>query len=1016
MKRYFLMMAIMMAVIFATFSIASADYTDLVINEINYNPPSGQTMDDLYYEFIEIYNNGPDLVDLQGFFISNYYSDPTGDTLYIFQMGASLAAGDFLIIAERVDSMTSSSHYSVPSSKVFGQLSGTWYQGNLGNTAGSVKFFNQVGVMIDSVYYYDGPENGWPTAPDNAGPTCELINPNLDNTLGASWLASVDPNPASPGSPAAINTVYQAGNQSPIIANVVNVPQTPGVGVPVEVSANITDPALIASVASASLYYDAGLGYNIVAMSNAVDSFYATIPGQSEGTTVNYYLVAKDDLGDSTVSSTYSYFVTSIVYQFGDVIVNEVMYSPPGSDTYYEWVELYNPNPTDTINMSNWAFSDNANPPYTIPPGTFILPQDYVVVSSRPDSFAFRYPSVIGTVVGPFMFGLNNPGDDVRLRSANGTTIDSVAYLNGGTWPVTGTGGPSIELKNETYPRNDGNSWAGSLDTLGTPMAINSTWEPGDIVGPDANPAYATGQATVRVHFSESVEETSAENPANYALFQAPNQMLTVYSATLDNINFNTVDLVTAPMTNGAEELLVVSGIFDLNGNVMPGPDTLYFRGGYTKIITVQTPVNPGVNDTSAIFGEMVTVRGVVTCDSTDLTTSGAYWYFEDTSYTFAYGIKVYSGTNKGVKKGDYVTVAGTVAENFGETEIDMVYFFNPTGFQFDESAVYPAKSVPSSECKYNGVLSEKWEGCLIRLFNMQLVADSFGFYSNNLLFVNMATGADSVEMQKFPYAPVYTIGNAYTITGIMSYSHDHYLIRYRGDANDILANYTAAMIGMEPINPPVQTTSPGSFRFNGHLVNTAGLGWINDVWVQVELPNAGPRITVANYANINVPAYSSITFFNVPQPVPPGGPLGTYLYVAFVGDYPNAKIDSAYFNFAIVASIAGEGEWVGNDWRNYDKEIEPLADIPTSFGISQNYPNPFNAATTINYQLPSGGNVTLEIYNLMGQKVATLINGQMDAGYHSVNWDASQYSSGVYFYKLAIADRVFTKRMTLLK
>ena len=91
-------------------------------------------------------------------------------------------------------------------------------------------------------------------------------------------------------------------------------------------------------------------------------------------------------------------------------------------------------------------------------------------------------------------------------------------------------------------------------------------------------------------------------------------------------------------------------------------------------------------------------------------------------------------------------------------------------------------------------------------------------------------------------------------------------------------------------------------------------------------------------------------------------------------------------------------------------------ADIPSEYALIGSYPNPFNATATITYETPVAGNVSLDIYNLLGQKVATLVNGNNQAGQHNVIWDASSYSSGVYFYKLSAGDQVFTKRMTLLK
>ena len=80
---------------------------------------------------------------------------------------------------------------------------------------------------------------------------------------------------------------------------------------------------------------------------------------------------------------------------------------------------------------------------------------------------------------------------------------------------------------------------------------------------------------------------------------------------------------------------------------------------------------------------------------------------------------------------------------------------------------------------------------------------------------------------------------------------------------------------------------------------------------------------------------------------------------------------------------------------------LENLNVKPAIFELSQNYPNPFNPVTTINYQLPEAVKVNLDIYNIIGQKIATLVSKNQTAGYYSVQWDASGYTSGVYFYRL---------------
>jgi len=89
---------------------------------------------------------------------------------------------------------------------------------------------------------------------------------------------------------------------------------------------------------------------------------------------------------------------------------------------------------------------------------------------------------------------------------------------------------------------------------------------------------------------------------------------------------------------------------------------------------------------------------------------------------------------------------------------------------------------------------------------------------------------------------------------------------------------------------------------------------------------------------------------------------------------------------------------------------------LPDKYILAQNYPNPFNAKTSITYQVPKASDVKLEVYNLSGQKVATLVNGIQTAGRHSVTWDGSEAASGIYFYKLSAGDHTSLKRMALLK
>ena len=101
--------------------------------------------------------------------------------------------------------------------------------------------------------------------------------------------------------------------------------------------------------------------------------------------------------------------------------------------------------------------------------------------------------------------------------------------------------------------------------------------------------------------------------------------------------------------------------------------------------------------------------------------------------------------------------------------------------------------------------------------------------------------------------------------------------------------------------------------------------------------------------------------------------------------------------------------------------DTDDLNALPTAYALEQNYPNPFNPTTTIRIALPEAGNVTLEIYNMLGQKVRTLISGSMEAGYHQIQWDGAndvgqKVASGIYLYRIQAGEFRLIKRMILMK
>ena len=114
------------------------------------------------------------------------------------------------------------------------------------------------------------------------------------------------------------------------------------------------------------------------------------------------------------------------------------------------------------------------------------------------------------------------------------------------------------------------------------------------------------------------------------------------------------------------------------------------------------------------------------------------------------------------------------------------------------------------------------------------------------------------------------------------------------------------------------------------------------------------------------------------------------------------------------------EQEWFNDTKINYSygsgTSSEQIISVPESFRLSQNYPNPFNPVTQITYEIPSSERVLLEVYNVLGERVSTLVNTRMTAGSHTVAFDASGLASGIYYYKLVSGQHQEVRSMTLIK
>ncbi len=112
----------------------------------------------------------------------------------------------------------------------------------------------------------------------------------------------------------------------------------------------------------------------------------------------------------------------------------------------------------------------------------------------------------------------------------------------------------------------------------------------------------------------------------------------------------------------------------------------------------------------------------------------------------------------------------------------------------------------------------------------------------------------------------------------------------------------------------------------------------------------------------------------------------------------------------------AGTGSGVFLSSSQITSVAAAYAAAPVTFQLLQNYPNPFNPSTVLEFVLPRSEHISLKIFNVLGQLVATLVDDQLSAGRHAVRWDASAVSSGVYFYRLQSTDFTQTRKLVLMK
>ncbi|MCK4235612.1 MAG: PKD domain-containing protein, partial [Candidatus Krumholzibacteria bacterium] len=215
--------------------------------------------------------------------------------------------------------------------------------------------------------------------------------------------------------------------------------------------------------------------------------------------------------------------------------------------------------------------------------------------------------------------------------------------------------------------------------------------------------------------------------------------------------------------------------------------------------------------------------------------------------------------------------------------------------------------------------------------------------------------------------------------------------------------------------------------------VNEQGVNAVHVDAMTVTRKVAGPNLSGRVYVTIvdqdNLPIEGAVVygFFNEPNTSINSGTTGSDGVAFIEGDKTKTPVADFCFEVTDVTlsgytydSAANVVTKACESGTVYSADAGQLVlgveETPESYKLSQNFPNPFNPITMINFALPKSAHVRIDVFNVKGERVATLMNGTREAGYHTVEWNAAGAVSGIYFYRILSDEFTMTKKMLLLR
>ncbi|MEG8990930.1 cohesin domain-containing protein [Ignavibacteria bacterium 4148-Me] len=264
------------------------------------------------------------------------------------------------------------------------------------------------------------------------------------------------------------------------------------------------------------------------------------------------------------------------------------------------------------------------------------------------------------------------------------------------------------------------------------------------------------------------------------------------------------------------------------------------------------------------------------------------------------------------------------------------------------------------------------------------------------------------------------------TITLIGADANTGDVLTYSYTATPATTGATLSAAGVFSWKPNFDQAGVYSVTFK--VTDKGGLSATKTVAIVVNNVNRPPVFTVEIPNNQVVPVHNvPVTFEFIYKAEDPDGDPLTFRKVSGPGEISTTGLftwepvpDQAGKSYILIVEVS-DGSLTATSTRTIKVSdtvtgVEEESGIPNEFMLMQNYPNPFNPTTTIKFALPKESHVKLSVYNILGQEVATLVNGIMQAGYHRVNFDATGLNTGMYIYKIQADGFVMMKKMMYVK